>query len=65
MPGQQPWLAAWASFYVITSAAAATLLGLLFVVIAPDLVAAGMLLLLGLAIRNSWAMATAVVSSRG
>jgi len=33
MPGQQPQLEQWANFYVITSAAAATLLGLLFVVI--------------------------------
>jgi hypothetical protein len=30
-----------------------------------DLVAAGMLALLGIAIRNSWAIATTVVSSRG
>jgi len=34
MPGQQPQFEQWANFYVITSAAAATLLGLLFVVIA-------------------------------
>jgi len=33
MPGQQLRFAEWANFYVITSAAAATLLGLLFVVI--------------------------------
>jgi hypothetical protein len=33
MPGQQPRFEQWANFYVITSAAAATLLGLLFVVI--------------------------------
>ena len=33
MPGQQPQFEQWANFYVITSAAAATLLGLLFVVI--------------------------------
>jgi hypothetical protein len=33
MPGQQLWFEQWANFYVITSAAAATLLGLLFVVI--------------------------------
>jgi len=34
MPGQQPPFAQWANFYVVTSAAAATLVGLLFVVIA-------------------------------
>jgi hypothetical protein len=33
MPGQQVGFEQWANFYVITSAAAATLLGLLFVVI--------------------------------
>jgi hypothetical protein len=33
MPGQQLRLEQWANFYAITSAAAATLLGLLFVVI--------------------------------
>jgi len=33
MPGQQPQFEQWANFYVVTSAAAATLVGLLFVVI--------------------------------
>ena len=33
MPGQQPQFEHWANFYVVTSAAAATLVGLLFVVI--------------------------------
>jgi hypothetical protein len=33
MPGQRPQFEQWANFYVITSAAAATLLGLLFVII--------------------------------
>jgi hypothetical protein len=64
----------WANFYLLTSAAAATLIGLLFVVITlgaergvivlfhyPQpgltLVAVGMLALLTLGIRNSWAVA--------
>ena len=51
----------WANFYLITSAAAATLVGLFFVV---TLVAVVMLAFIGLGLRNSWSIAVQVVSSR-
>ena len=64
MPEQQLRFEQWVDFYVITSTPAVTLLGVLSVV--PnrglDLVAAGMLVLLVIAVRNSWAIATTLMS---
>jgi hypothetical protein len=95
MPEHQLRFEQWATYYIILSAAAATLLGLLFVVsslaaergrkdapsdtplrvaggllllsrpqIGLDLVAAAMLVLLAIGIRNSWSIAITIVSSR-